>query len=121
VSIGGRTIPKDTVQRATGLAAGAVLLLGMLLFVLLVTEARGVQWADRHHLVRLVFEVQSAFSTVGLSMGATTSELSTAGRLVLVPAMVLGRIGPLIVLAAMAARQRRRVSYRFAHEDVIVG
>ena len=120
VSVGGRTIPKETVQRATGLAAGAVLLLGTLLFALLVTESGGAHWADRHQLVRLVFEVQSAFSTVGLSMGAT-SELSTAGRLVLVPAMVLGRIGPLIVLAAMAVRQRRRVNFRFAHEDIIVG
>jgi Trk-type K+ transport system membrane component len=40
---------------------------------------------------------------------------------VLVPAMLLGRIGPLIVLAAMAARFRRRARFRFAHEDVIVG
>lgn len=120
VSVGGRTIPKETIQRATGLAAGAVLLLGTLLFVLLMTESSGARWADRDQLVRLVFEVQSAFSTVGLSMGAT-SDLSTAGRLVLVPAMVLGRIGPLIVLAAMAARQRRRLKFRFAHEDVIVG
>ena len=120
VSVGGRTIPKETIQRATGLAAGAVLLLGTLLFVLLMTESSGARWADRHQLVRLVFEVQSAFSTVGLSMGAT-SDLSSAGRLVLVPAMVLGRIGPLIVLAAMAARQRRRLKFRFAYEDVIVG
>jgi len=118
--VAGRTIPKEPVQRATGLAAGAVLLLGALLFLLLVTESQGVRWADREELVRLVFEVQSAFSTVGLSMGVTP-ELSTAGRLVLVPAMVLGRIGPLIVLAAMAARQRQRVKFRIAHEDVILG
>jgi trk system potassium uptake protein TrkH len=120
ISLGGRTVPKETVQRATGLAAGAVLLLGVLLFLLLVTESAGGHRADRSQLVRLVFEVQSAFSTVGLSMGATP-ELTPAGRLVLVPGMVLGRIGPLIVLAAMAARQRRRVRFRFAHEDVIVG
>jgi len=120
VSIGGRTVPKETVQRATGLAAGAVLLLGTLLFVLLVTESAGDRWADRSQLIRLVFELQSAFSTVGLSMGATP-ELTPAGRLVLVPAMVLGRIGPLIALAAMATRLRSRVRYRFAHEDVIVG
>jgi trk system potassium uptake protein TrkH len=120
ISLAGRTVPKETVQRATGLAAGAVLLLGVLLFVLLVTESGGAHWADRSQLVRLVFEVQSAFSTVGLSMGATP-ELTPAGRLVLVPAMVLGRIGPLIVLAAMAARQRRRLRFRYAHEDVIVG
>lgn len=120
VSLGGRTVPKETVQRATGLAAGAVLLLGVLLFALLLTESNGARWADRSHLVRLAFELQSAFGTVGLSMGAT-GELTPAGRLVLVPTMLLGRIGPLIVLAAMAARMRRRVRFRFAHEDVIVG
>ncbi len=120
ISLGRRSVPRETVQRATGLAAGAVLLLGTLLFVLLVTESVGARSADRPQLVRLVFELQSAFSTVGLSMGAT-SELTPAGRLVLVPAMVLGRIGPLIALAAMAARLRRRVHFRFAHEDVIVG
>lgn len=120
VSLGGRTVPKETVQRATGLAAGAVLFLGTFLFALLVTESAGARWADRPQLVRLAFELQSAFSTVGLSMGAT-SELTPAGRLVLVHVMLVGRIGPLIALAAMAARWRRRVHYRFAHEDVIVG
>jgi trk system potassium uptake protein TrkH len=120
VSLGGRTVPKDTVQRATSVAAGAVLLLGALLFLLLVSESMGSSWNDRGKLIRLGFELQSAFSTVGLSMGATT-ELTPAGRLLLVPTMVLGRIGPLIILAAMAIRLRRRVHYRYAHEDVIVG
>lgn len=120
VSVAGRTVPKETVQRATGLAAGAVLVLATLLFLLLMAESRGAGLADRSALVRLAFEVQSAFSTVGLSMGAT-SELTPAGRLVLVPTMLLGRIGPLIALAAMAVRQRRRAHFRFAHEDVIVG
>ena len=120
VSLGGRTIPAETVHRAAGLAAGAVLLLGTLLFVLLVTESAAVQGADRPHLVRLAFELQSAFSTVGLSMGATP-ELTPAGRLVLVPTMLLGRLGPLVVLAAMAARRRGRVRFRYAHEDVLVG
>jgi len=120
VSLAGRTVPKETVQRATGLAAGAVLLLGTLLFLLLLADSSPTHGADRSHLVRLIFELQSAFSTVGLSMGATP-ELTPAGRLVLVPAMVLGRVGPLIVLAAMTARFRRRSGYRFAHEDVIVG
>ncbi|CAG0991901.1 Ktr system potassium uptake protein B [Myxococcaceae bacterium] len=120
VSLGGRTIPRETIQRATGLAAGAVLLLGAFLFLLLMVESNTERWADRRQLARLVFEVQSAFSTVGLSMNATF-DLSKAGRLVLVPVMLLGRIGPLIVLSAMTARQRRRPRFRFAHEDVLVG
>jgi len=120
VSLAGRTVPKDTVQRAMSVAAGAVLLLGALFFLLLISESMGSSWNDRGKLIRLGFELQSAFSTVGLSMGATT-ELTPAGRLLLVPTMVLGRIGPLIILAAMALRLRRRVHYRYAHEDVIVG
>ncbi|MCA9501775.1 MAG: potassium transporter Trk [Myxococcales bacterium] len=120
VSIGDRTVPKDTVQRATGLAAGALLLVGLFVFALMVAEIESTRWADRTELVRIVFEVQSAFSTVGLSMNRTPS-LSEPGRLVLVPVMLLGRIGPLIVLSAMALRDRNRIPYRFAHEDVLVG
>jgi trk system potassium uptake protein TrkH len=120
VSLASRTVPAETVQRAAGLAAGAVLLLGVFLFLLLETEGAGRGALDREHFIRLVFEIQSAFSTVGLSMGVTP-DLSPAGRLLLVPLMVLGRIGPLVVLSAMVIESRRRASFRHAHEDVLVG
>ncbi len=121
VSVAGRSLPQETVARSTGLAVGAVLLLGVFLFALLTLElpVEGER-VDRLHLIRLLFELQSAFGTVGLSMGVTPT-LTPAGRLLLVPVMVLGRIGPLVILAAMAARQRRRMAFRYAHEDVLVG
>jgi len=122
-SLAGRTVPKETVQRAAGLAAGAVFLMAALLLVLLMLEPAGLSGApgDRLQLVRLVFELQSAFSTVGLSMGPTTAELTPGARLLMVATMLLGRLGPLVVLAAMADRLRERVDFRHAHEDVLVG
>jgi trk system potassium uptake protein TrkH len=121
-SLAGRTIPRETVQRAAGLAAGAVFLLAALLMVLLLIEPTGASGAaaGRVQLVRLIFELQSAFSTVGLSMGST-GELTAGGRWLIIVTMLLGRLGPLVVLTAMAVRVHRRVDFRYAHEDVLVG
>jgi trk system potassium uptake protein TrkH len=120
VSTGGRTVPEETLQRAVGLAVGSVILLALFVFALLVTELPASAEGDRVRFVRLVFEAQSALSTVGLSMGAT-AELTPAGRLLVVALMFLGRVGPLAVLGAMAIRGQRRVAMRYAHEDVLVG
>jgi trk system potassium uptake protein TrkH len=121
VSVSGRTVPGETVQRAAGLAMGAFLLLAAFLFLILAAESGTAgPGSERVHFLRLVFEVQSAFSTVGLSMNLTP-QLTPEGRLLLVPVMLFGRVGPLAVIAAMALRQRHRTPFRYAHEDVLVG
>jgi len=51
-------------------------------------------------LIHLVFESVSAYSTVGLSMGIT-SGLSTAGKLMLILTMFIGRVGMLSLLIAL--------------------
>ena len=121
VSVGGRTVPSETIQRAAALTIGGVVILGMGVFVLSSVELTGAGATDRVSFLRLIFEAHSAFGTVGLSRGVT-SELSPAGRLVLVVLMYLGRVGPLAVASAMAvAVGRERVSYRYAREDVVIG
>jgi trk system potassium uptake protein TrkH len=121
VSLAGRTIPDETTQRAAGLAAGAFLLLASFVFLMLMTEVRAADaGGERSQFVRVVFEVQSAFSTVGLSMNLTP-QVSPPGRVILSLVMFLGRVGPLAVLGAMALRQRARVPFRYAHEEVLVG
>jgi trk system potassium uptake protein TrkH len=120
VSLGWRTIPQETVERAAGLALAGIALLGVCVFLLLMTELPA-EVADRTHLARVVFEAHSAFGTVGLSMGATP-QLSTAGKLIVTFLMFLGRIGPLTLAASMAlSGRRRRVRFRYAHEDVVIG
>jgi trk system potassium uptake protein TrkH len=68
---------------------------------------------------RVVFEVVSAFGTVGFSTGITPG-LSDAGRVVLVAAMIVGRVGPLTMTLALAGRQRS-VPVRPVEERVLIG
>ena len=114
----GRTIPEQTVQRATALTVGAIALLAVVILALMITERGGVV-TDRVEFARIVFEAHSAFGTVGLSMGETP-ELSRAGRVIITIVMFIGRVGPLSLAAAMATAGRR-VRYRYAREDVVVG
>ncbi|MPZ31052.1 MAG: TrkH family potassium uptake protein [Rhodospirillales bacterium] len=67
----------------------------------------------------VVFEVVSAFATVGLSTGIT-GELPAAGQLVIIVLMFVGRVGT-ITLASALALQERYVLYRYPEERPIVG
>ncbi len=66
-----------------------------------------------------LFEVVSAFATVGLSTGITGA-LSTMGKLTIVIVMLIGRVGPLTLFSAVSASpQPTRVSYPTA--DITIG
>jgi Trk-type K+ transport system membrane component len=70
-------------------------------------------------LDQVLFEVTSAFATVGLSTGIT-AHLGTAGHVILVVLMFVGRVGPITVAAALALRERTR-RYELPEERPIVG
>jgi trk system potassium uptake protein len=52
-----------------------------------------------------MFEVTSAFGTVGLSAGVT-STLGTPAQILLIFLMFIGRLGPITLVSALALRQR---------------
>ncbi len=66
-----------------------------------------------------LFEVISAFSTVGLSTGVT-ADLNAAAQFVLIVLMFLGRVGPITLFAALVLREHGRL-YRLPQERPIVG
>jgi len=68
---------------------------------------------------KVIFEVISAFGTVGLSTGIT-AELPPSGQLALALLMYVGRVGT-ITLAASLALGERRMPYRYPEEHPIVG
>lgn len=70
-------------------------------------------------LDRVLFEVISAFATVGMSTGIT-ADLPPAAQSILVALMFIGRVGTITVAAALALRTRH-VPYRFPEERPIVG
>ena len=70
-------------------------------------------------LLDLNFEVVSAIGTVGLSTGITP-KLSDPGKILLVITMLIGRLGPLSLLAAMTFNQKT-AKYEYPSEPLIVG
>jgi trk system potassium uptake protein len=70
-------------------------------------------------LDRLLFEVVSAFGTVGLSTGIT-ADLPPAGQFILILLMFIGRLGP-ITFASGLALTDRSVAYELPKERPIIG
>lgn len=122
VSLWGRSVPEETIQRAVGLAVVAFSVVTVAVFVYTATELSGVphqQGGGR--FIHYMFEAVSAFGTVGLSMGVTGT-LSTAGKWLTVLLMFLGRVGPLTFAAALALRAPTPAEeFRYAYEEVAVG
>lgn len=67
----------------------------------------------------VIFEVTSAFATVGLSTGIT-AQLPQAGQLLLVVLMFLGRVGPITLVSSLAGRERGRL-YEYPTERPLIG
>jgi trk system potassium uptake protein len=70
-------------------------------------------------LEEVLFEVISAFATVGLSTGMTAS-LPATGQVVLIVLMFVGRVGTITVATGLALRSKQR-PYRYPEERPIVG
>ena len=67
----------------------------------------------------IMFEAGSALGTVGLTTGITRS-LTTAGKLIIIATMLIGRLGPLTLLAALTFNLKP-VRYNYPDEAIIVG
>lgn len=113
----GRTIPRTIVRRALliFILALAWIFSATLLFVIF---ERGNLGAE-NIVTKSLFEVTSAFGTVGLTTGIT-SQLSTLGKLLITITMFVGRIGPLTLALAIAIREEK-LDYTYPEERMMVG
>ena len=71
------------------------------------------------NFIQLLFEVISAFATVGLSTGITAS-LNTTAKLILVFAMYIGRVSILLLIAAFIG-DAKPSSLSYPEENLLVG
>ena len=67
----------------------------------------------------IMFEAGSALGTVGLTTGITPS-LTTAGKLIIIAVMLIGRLGPWTLLAALTFNLKP-AQYNYPDEAIIVG
>jgi trk system potassium uptake protein TrkH len=110
--IWGRRISSSTVGRACAVLTVSLLLITCATWLVLATNPVS--------LTNTLFEVVSAFSTTGLSLGITT-ELNWFGRLVLIGVMFCGRLGALTVSMALIPHAYRSVLVEYPEEPVLVG
>jgi trk system potassium uptake protein TrkH len=106
-----KKIPIHEIKEAISLIGISIGFLMLLLFALFIVSDGNFQ--------EITFEAFSAFGTVGLSMGFTSS-LNFAGKIIIILLMYLGRIGPLTILYALAQRAvKKRVNY--LEENISIG
>jgi len=107
----GRRIPREAQRQALTIALLAVaVVVGATGLLLLLSDFTFDQ---------VLYEVISAFATVGLSTGIT-AQFGTAGQLVLIVLMFLGRLGPITLASALALRSKPKL-YDLPYERPVIG
>jgi len=111
VEIGWNTIPMRIVRRAFIVFTVSIFLIMMVLFVL--------SWTEDQVFMDILFEIISAFGTVGLSRGITP-DLTVTGKLLIALVMFAGRIG-LFSFALAMSEVKDDTSYKFPEINLMVG
>lgn len=106
-----RTIPNDNVIKALTITVLSVLFVIINVILLTITE--------RADILTVMFEVVSAFGTVGSTMGITP-ELTPYGKILIIICMFVGRLGPLTLGFAMVQKVGRE-SIKYPEEKLIIG
>ena len=99
----------------------AITVLLLFIFVLF-TAAFALSITERNQPFgngEITFETVSALGTVGLSTGIT-DQLTTPGKLIIIATMLIGRLGPLTLLASMTFNLKP-AGYSYPDEPIIVG
>ncbi|RAK15668.1 trk system potassium uptake protein TrkH [Anoxybacillus vitaminiphilus] len=102
----------DTIYKALTVTFSGLFIVITVTMLLTITE-RGKDF------LMILFEVTSAFGTVGLSMGLTP-ELSPIGKVIIILTMFAGRLGPLTIAYAVTLR-RKPDPFRYPKGKIMIG
>ena len=70
--------------------------------------------------LKIIFEVVSAFCTVGLSLGITSS-ITVLGKIILIVAMFVGRIGAVTILIYIVNTKTVKNNIRYPDGRLMIG
>lgn len=110
VAIFKRRIENKTIYKALSLVVLSLMFIFIVSLFLIMTENEAP--------IKIFFETVSAFGTVGLSTGIT-SQLTVAGKLLIIMTMFVGRLGP-ITLAVSLSRQDTPSTVRYPLDSNIM-
>ncbi len=119
VEVFGRTIPPRIISKAIATTAMAFALIIVSTYLVQVFETGRSGRVGPPYFMDWLFEVVSAFGTVGLSTGVTPT-LNPAGKTVIIFTMFAGRIGPLGLVLSLFGREIEQ-RYKYPEENVMIG
>jgi Trk-type K+ transport system membrane component len=102
-------ISQNSVRRAFAIIILSLLIIGISIFLVSINDSN-------KGLINIAFEVFSAFSTVGLTLGITPG-LSAFSKVVIIITMFVGRVGMLTLLVAFIS-QSKPLYYRYPKEEI---
>lgn len=106
-----RRLPQEVIYKSFAIFIIALTLIIIVTFFMLNSEGKG--------FIPTLFEIVSAFGTVGLSTGITPN-LTSVGKLLLIITMFIGRIG-LLTFAVALTQSREEPIYHYPEERILVG
>ena len=111
IEIGTRRIATEAVQRAFAIISISLAAIGTGILLLLIFN-------PEFSLIQIAFEVFSAFSTVGLSLGITP-HLSEYSKYVIIFVMFFGRIGLLNLMIGLL-KSVGKAEYTYPEENILI-
>jgi trk system potassium uptake protein TrkH len=107
-----RRISKDIIYKGLTISVIGLFLVMVVTMILSITEVGA-------SIEYIIYEVTSAFGTVGLTLGLTT-KLTTIGKVVIVFTMFCGRVGPLTIALALT-RNHSGNTIKYPEDKILVG
>lgn len=108
-----RRLPEENIRTAVVVAATAVISLFVTVVLMTIVTPGS--------LLDISYEAVSALATVGLTRGVTPA-MTLAGKIIIVFAMYLGRIGPITLATAVTVRSREaNIAMEKPEKRIIVG
>jgi Trk-type K+ transport system membrane component len=106
-----RTISDRSVKRAFAVISLSLIVIGMGIMLISIFD-------NEKSLMDISFECFSAYSTVGLSLGITSS-LSTISKFIISVIMFVGRVSMLTIMIALFKRVKH-TSYQYPTEEIMI-
>ena len=107
-----RRIAVSLILKAVGVIVGSVTAVIICTILISLTD-------PTFDFIQILFEVVSAYATVGLSTGIT-SDFSIWGKLILILTMYMGRVGVLLLMSAVLGDPKPS-NIHYPEEDLLVG
>lgn len=106
-----RTVPTIIIFKSLAIISISLILISIMTLILTITE--------KAEFIAIIFEVFSAFGTVGLSLGLTPN-LTILGKILVTILMYTGRVGPLTLTLAFSIRAKKP-KIKYPEEKILVG